>query len=134
MLRNIISVITGLIVASVLIAVVTSVSHQIYSPPSDFNFRDKEALKELMNTLPKGALLFVILAHAVGSFGGGLTTSFIATKNRTQFTLITGGIILLMGIANLYMIPHPIWFMIADVLVYLPFAYLGGLLAIKLKP
>jgi len=134
MLRNIISVVTGIIVAVVLITVVEVISHKIYPPPTGIDFNNKEALKELMNTMPKGAMLLVILAHAIGAFGGGVVTALISTEKRIMFSTVTGGIVLIMGIANLIMVPHPIWFAIADLLVYIPFAYLGALLAIKIKP
>jgi hypothetical protein len=134
MLRNIVSVVAGIIASAVLIAIVEVISHKIYPPPTGIDFNNKEVLKELMNTMPKGALLMVILAHAIGTFGGGVVTALIATEKRIMFSAITGGVVLIMGIVNLIMLPHPVWFAIADILVYIPFAYFGALLALKVKP
>jgi hypothetical protein len=133
MLRNIISVAAGIITASVLIAVVEIVSHKIYPPPAGIDFNNKEAIKEMMLSIPKGAMLLVIAAHAAGAFGGGFTAAMIAEHRKMMYAALTGGIVMIMGIANLLMVPHPVWFAVADLLVFIPGAWLGALLALKIK-
>ena len=44
---------------------------------------------------------------------------------------VLGLLFLLAGIANLMMIPHPVWFAVMDVLLYLPMALTGSWLAGK---
>jgi hypothetical protein len=43
-----------------------------------------------------------------------------------------GSVLLIGGAVNLLRIPHPIWFSIADLILYLPTAVVGGVLANEL--
>jgi hypothetical protein len=134
MLKNLLSVVAGLMVAFLLIMIVELLSHQIYSLPNNIDANDKEAMKVFMTEIPTGALLMIILAYAIGSFGGGIITSLIASEKRIQLGITTGVVLLILGITNLISIPHPLWFNIASVLVYIPLAYAGSLTGLKLKP
>ena len=51
-----------------------------------------------------------------------------------KFALAVGGLFLLGGIIINFMLPGPTWFSIADiVLAYIPMAWLGGEIGIKLS-
>ncbi|MBN4051924.1 hypothetical protein JYT53_00315 [Cytophagaceae bacterium AH-315-L13] len=126
MLRNSLSIGAGIITGGMLIFLVETLGHTIYPHPADFDYTDKEALAELIQNAPIGALLFVILAWAVGSFGGGLVASLISNEDKIRKALIVGVVLMILGIMNMLMVPHPIWFWILGMAVYLPMAYLGG--------
>lgn len=129
--RSILAVIAGLVLGVVLIAVVEFIGHYVYPPPADLDMTNSEALKNLIANAPVGALLFVILAWAIGSFGGGWLASRIAQKSHVMLALIVGGILMAAGIMNMLMIPHPLWFWILGIAVYLPAAYAGALMGQK---
>lgn len=129
--RSILAVIAGLVLGVVLIGVVEFSGHYVYPPPAGMDMKDAEAMKSLVASLPVGALLFVILAWAVGSFGGGWLTARIAQKSHVMHALIVGGILMAAGIMNMLTIPHPLWFWVLGVAVYLPAAYAGALLGQK---
>jgi hypothetical protein len=61
---------------------------------------------------------------------GTLVGAWLAARlspNGMRSSLIVGGFFLLGGIANVLMLPSPVWFSITDVVgAYLPMAYLGG--------
>ncbi|MBL4715766.1 MAG: hypothetical protein COC01_03635 [Bacteroidetes bacterium] len=126
MLRNSLSIAAGIITGGILIFLVEKLGHTIYPHPADFDYTDKEALAELIQNAPIGALLFVILAWTVGSFGGGLVASLISNEAKMRKALIVGVVLMLLGIMNMMMIPHPLWFWALGLAVYLPMAYLGG--------
>jgi hypothetical protein len=134
MLKNILSVVAGIMVAFMLIAGIEMLSHQIYSLPKNIDPNDKELMKNFMSEIPIGALIMILVAYMVGAFGGGIITGLMASEKRTQMGITTGVVLLILGISNLLMIPHPIWFSIASILLYVPAAYLGVLLSFKLKP
>jgi hypothetical protein len=52
---------------------------------------------------------------------------------QIHLPLTVGGVQLFFGLVNLVMIPHPMWFAIASVIVFLPAAYFGGKLEIPAK-
>ncbi len=43
--------------------------------------------------------------------------------------LLVGGVMMLAGISNLAVIPHPLWFMVLSVLVFVPSAWLASRVA-----
>ena len=134
MIKNMLSIVAGIMVAFMLIAGIEMLSHQIYSLPKDIDPKDPEVMKNFMSHIPMGALLMILLAYTVGSFGGGIITGLIASEKRIQMGITTGVVLLILGISNLIMIPHPLWFSIASVLLYVPAAYAGVLLSFKLNP
>ncbi len=79
--------------------------------------------------VPLGAMVFVILAYAAGSFGGGWVAARLAAARKLRHALVVGGVLMLAGVSNLVTIPHPTWMVIATLVVFLPLAYAGGRLA-----
>ena len=72
------------------------------------------------------------LAHALGTFAGAYLSSLLSANNKMRIALSIGGIFLSGGLMAAYMIPAPIWFVAADLmLAYLPMAYLAGRIAFK---
>lgn len=124
--RSILAVALGFVLGIVLIAVMQSLGHFIYPPPEDLDLTNPEALKNLIDSAPVGALLLVVLAYAVGSFGGGWLAARLAQKSHILHGMIVGGLLMTAGIMNLLMIPHPLWFWIVSVAAYFPAAYAGA--------
>ena len=125
----ILSILAGLLAGAITVYLVEMVGHSIYPPPEGFDFDDPEQLKELMNIMPLGALVFVIVGWATGALLAGFTSTAILIEKRIMGALITGGAFMMFGLAMLIMIPHPTWFAIAGMAVYLPSAYIGGKIA-----
>lgn len=105
----------GIIIAVALIYVIEMIGHNIYPPPPDTDLTDPEALGMLLAGAPIGALLFVILAYVIAVFGGGLLAALIARETPTRYVWTVGGFVLLGTVANLFMIPHPAWFVITAI-------------------
>ena len=90
-----------------------------------------------MAIAPLGAMLLVIISHAMGSFIGAVVATLLSQiskwKNSTAFKyqwLVIGLIFTYAGWMNLQELTHPDWFKI-DLLFYLPAAYLGYKLVAK---
>ena len=126
MLRSIIAVIAGLIAGSIVIYLIELAGHALYPPPELFDPMDREAAKEMMDAAPIGSLLMVILAYLVGSFAGGAVAALVPAKSRLSHSLATGLILMVFGIINLVLLPHPVWFWVLSLIVFVPFAFLGG--------
>ena len=124
-MRKVLAVVAGLVAMGATVATVEAISHALYPPPLGLDFQDAAAIHEYIKVLPVGAFLLLLLAHFLGSFVGAVTAVKIARDNRILWPLLIGAISLLAGAANLLMIPHPTWFIIADLCMYLPAAFLG---------
>ncbi len=131
-MRDTLSVLAGIATGFIVISLVEMGRVLLFPPPSDFAFTDKEALKVYLKNAPVEIFLFKALAWSLGSFSGGLITSLIAKGRKIESALITGIVLLIAGLINLITIPHPVWFWIIGLAVYLPCAYLGGKLGSSL--
>jgi len=131
--RKILAVVAGVILAGIVTYAVQAIGHKVYPPPEGLDMKNMEAMKAYVSTLPTGALLFVLIAYVLGSFAGGWLATKIARTSQIHLPLTVGGVQLFFGIINLTMIPHPMWFAIASVIVFLPAAYFGGKLGAPAK-
>jgi hypothetical protein len=133
MVKNILSVILGLIASFVTILIFESISHIIHPMPEGMDLNDMEAIKGYISTAPSIVFVLVILGYAIGSLVAGLISSAIAVTNKMTKAITVGGILMGLGAYNLFMIPHPIWTIIISIFVFIPCSYIGGLLGIKLS-
>ncbi len=124
--RRILAVIAGLFAGFLIVALVEALSPLLFTMPAGLNPKNPESIRQYAEQIPAGSLVVVLLAHALGSFGGGWLAALVARVKPVQHALIVGALVMIAGIVNLVIIPHPLWFSILDVLVYMPSAYLGG--------
>ena len=125
MARNIISVIIGIATAGIVVYFIQNVSIALSPLPEDLDPRDMNAMKEHLATLPPLAFVLLLLAHFFGALGGAAVGSKIASSHQFKLSMIIGTFMLIMGIINLFTIPHPLWFMVVDMFTYLPGAFIG---------
>ena len=132
-LKNILAVFAGWIGGSIINMGFVQLGNFLY-PIEGVDVNDMEALSAVMPTLSFEYFIFPFLAHALGTFSGAFLAALIASSKKMLFAFIIGGLFLIGGIMVNYMITGPLWFTITDiVLAYLPMAWLGALLAIKLS-
>jgi hypothetical protein len=130
-IRKALSVIAGMVAGFIVVSIVEAFSSQVFPVPDGLDIKDRADLAWYVSTLPATAFLFVLGAHILGAFVAGFTCVAVSRTGWMMGALFCGGVILAGGIANLFIIPHPTWFRIVDVLVYLPSAWFGGLLALR---
>ena len=133
MIRNIAAAIIGLVIAFALIMAIEKVGHMIYPPPPDLVFSDPEAVRPYIATLPILALLFPMSAWMIGTFSGSLVACVIGTVRPLAFAIVVGGLVLAGTIANLIVIPHPLWFSALSVIGIVASAWFAMLLAPSFK-
>ena len=129
--RNILAVIAGFVVASVVMLVFEGANGHLLFPElgrAAAGVTDREQLRELMAGAPVAALLVVLLGWAVGSLAGGWIAARIAAASAPRAVTVLGVLLTLAGVANNLMIPPPAWFWLS-LLVFIPFTRLGGRLA-----
>lgn len=122
MLRPILGTLAGVVVGVFVVGLVESVGHMIFPPPEGVNLKNPEELTAIMNTIPLGAKISVLIAWGIGVFVGGVAALFIA-KSETWPVWAVGAVLLLGGFYTMTTIPHPIWMILGAVLVTLAGAY-----------
>ena len=86
-----------------------------------------EGLKASLHLFEAKHFLFPFLAHAFGTLVAAILVAKLTVKNNKSLTYGVGFIFLIGGIANCYMLPTPLWFIIVDlVFAYLPMSYLAS--------
>lgn len=137
MLRAITTTIIGVILGMMGMMAMHYLSMVFYPLPEGVTMEDAEALNKYMAIAPLGAMLLVIVSHAMGSFIGALVATLLSQvskwKNSTAFKyqfLFIGLLFTYAGWYNLENLIHPDWFKI-DLLFYLPAAYFGYKLVAK---
>jgi hypothetical protein len=133
MIRTILALVGGILAGFCLVMLGEFVLAFVYPPPANLNTNDPQAMADYMATMPDSAFLLVLLSQIGGAFGGGFVAALIAKRGKILHAAVVGVISLLAGVVNLLMLPkHPLWFMIADSLLYIPAACAGGFLAVQL--
>lgn len=125
-LRNILAVVAGIVVGSIVNMALISVSGTIIPPPNGADVTTTEGLQATMHLFEPKHFLFPFLAHALGTFAGAFLAATIAASHKFKFAMAIGVFFLAGGIASVFMLPSPVWFTVLDLAVaYLPMAFAG---------
>ena len=108
------------------------ISGAVIPPPAGADVTSMEGLKTNMHLFQPKHFIFPFLAHALGTLAGAMVAAYIAMTHRMRAALLVGLFFLIGGIANVIMLPSPLWFSIVDLIgAYFPMAELGGVLVTK---
>lgn len=133
-LKNLLAIVIGIIIGSIINMSIIMLSGVIIPAPLGADITTTEGLKASMHLFQPKHFIFPFLAHALGTLFGAGITAFIVEKNKLNYALIIGLLFLAGGIASVFMLPSPTWYTIIDIVAaYLPMAYLGAIVAKKIK-
>src|SRR5262245_19836352 len=120
-LRTVAAVIAGLLVAFLLVSAVELLSNVVYPVPEDFGGTMEEMCRHVEN-YPNWILAVAVLLWGVTA----LVSTWIAQRIGNVYSAAIVGLILLAALVlNVSMLPYPIWFKIANLLV-IPAACIAG--------
>ncbi len=130
--RTVVSVLLGVVVGSAVNMGLIMLSGKVIPPPSGADVTTVEGLRASLHLFEPRHFVFPFLAHALGTLAGAFVAGLLAPGRSAVPAYVVGGVFLLGGIANVLMLPAPLWFSAADlVLAYLPAAWLGQALAAR---
>jgi hypothetical protein len=125
---------SGFVAASIVMMVVESINGRVLYPElgkAAEGLTDRENIRALLAAAPLGAFLVVLVGWILGGAVGGWTAARIAARATVGHGLVLGALLVLAGISNNLMVPPPLWFWIASLVVLMPAAYAGACLAPK---
>ncbi|MBK7690094.1 MAG: hypothetical protein IPK62_08550 [Bacteroidetes bacterium] len=129
-LKNIIAVVAGLLLGGAVNMGIIILSDGIIAPPEGADLKTMEGLKAAMPLMEPKHFLLPFLAHALGTLVGAFIAARLAANHFMKWGLFIGACFLVGGIANIFMLPSPIWFTVLDLgVAYLPMGYIGAKLA-----
>ncbi len=131
-IRNVLSVIAGVVFGSAVNMGIIMISGSIIPPPDGADVTTVEGLSASMHLFQPKHFIMPFIAHALGTFAGAFIAGLIAINHKMKFALGIGAFFLLGGIANVFMLPSPTWFTILDLVgAYIPMAYIAGKIIIN---
>lgn len=126
-IRNVLAVIAGLVVGSVVNMGIINISGSIIPPPEGADVTTMEGLKATMHLFESRHFIFPFLAHALGTLVGAIIAGLLAANHRLKFALSIGLFFMIGGIINVFMLPSPLWFTVLDLVgAYIPMGWIGG--------
>jgi hypothetical protein len=122
-IRNILGIIAGIAVAVLTVMAVQGIGHALYPYPADVDLNDPEQIARVFPTIPVAAKLFVVAAWFGGALAGAAVAKGLGGRGWAAWTIAV--LIAVGALANIFVIPHPVWMQISAVVAPL----LGGLIA-----
>jgi hypothetical protein len=129
MVRSVVAVLTGVLMAGAVIAFGEAILHLVVPPPGGINPSDHESIKLAMASMSPGSFAGVLVAWGVGTFIGAGVAALIARSGRMICAVIVGCAVMAAAMLNMLTIPHPTWFWAASLAIVVPTAWLAGRLA-----
>ena len=131
LLRNVLALLTGLVIGSAVNMALIMLSPSIIAPPAGVDVSNAESLSKAMHLFEPRHFIMPFLAHALGTLAGALVAYQLVAGSKARIAYVIGIAFLCGGIAASFMIPAPAWFIALDLLAaYLPMAWL----ATRIKP
>lgn len=129
--NNIPAVILGALIALVLTFILQGVITHIYPLPPGTDMYDAESAAKAFAVMPRNGLYMMLGNYCITSFIGGILATLISKREKRNPPLVVGLILTIGSIWNYYLLHEPLWFFLLALLTYIPFTYLGYLVARK---
>ena len=128
-LRNILAVLAGLVIGSIVNMGFVMVSGQVIPPPAGADVTTLEGLRASIHLFEPKHFLFPFLAHAFGTLAGAFVAAKLAASGKMAMALLVGVLFCAGGVTNVFLLPAPMWFNVVDIVgAYIPMAWLGATL------
>ena len=123
--RGVVAVILGCLLAFAITFVIEAINSQIYPLPPGTDLADPASVKAAMAMMPAAALGVVLAGWFVSALAGAWLAAHLA-KPAGWPPLTTGVLLFAAAVANMLMIPHPVWFWVIAVAIYPVATWLGA--------
>ena len=97
----------------------------LYPLPAGTDVKDMVAMKLAASHMPAGAFLLLLASYAIASLIAGMVATLVSKRTMATPAIVVGIFFTAGGIMNNLQIPHPLWFAIINLFLYLPLSYLG---------
>ena len=129
-LRNVLAVVAGFFLGSVVNMGIIMGGSTVIPLPAGVDVTSTESLKASMHLFRPVHFVTPFLAHALGTLVGAMVTARLAATRKSRLAMVIGVAFLCGGVAGVFMLPAPAWFVALDLVgAYLPMGWLGGRLA-----
>lgn len=128
-LRSIVAILSGIIVAFLIVMGAEGVNSQLYPMPAGVDMADATAMKHYVSSLPVSGFLLVLVGWGLGALLGAWVAARVVRRSPMAHAMIVAGLLLCGGVANMLTLPHPAWVWVVGLSLFLLGGYAGGRLA-----
>lgn len=126
-IKNILAVIAGAVVGSMVNMSLIMLGHALVPPPEGIDLMNPESIAANMHLFESKHFIFPLIAHAAGTLVGAMLAYKIAASHKMQMAFVVGGLFLIGGIVNVFSLNAPMWFNVVDLIAaYIPMAWLAN--------
>lgn len=111
LVRKILATVAGIVVAGIVVGLVEMLGHAIFPPPEGVDITQPTDQAQIMDLIPMGAKVFVIVAWFIGSLAGAWTAIRIAGSVVPGWLVALAMVVL--SIITTQMFPHPTWMVVS---------------------
>lgn len=127
MIRNILAVVAGLVVGSIVNGGLIQLGHMVVALPPGVDPNSMESLRAAMPNFGPEQFIVPFVAHAVGTLVGALVATLIAASSKFKIAMAIGVVFLIGGIVAGIYLQAPLWYDAIDfVFAYIPMAWIGA--------
>jgi small basic protein len=131
-LRNVLALVVGLVMGIVVNMGLVMLGPRLIAPPVGANVTTMEGLRSSIHLFEPKHFLFPFLAHALGTLVGAWLAALLGAGRGLVPALVVGIAFLVGGVANIFMLPSPLWFNVVDLAgAYLPMDWIGARLGAR---
>ena len=125
MKRNLLSVFIGLLSAIVVFLMTENINNSLHPMPNNLKLSDTKALSHFYGNQDLSFWIIVLMGWTAGSFLCGYLIKRISRKQDKTLAIIAGSLLTLSALINFFALPHPTWFMVIGILLFIPATLLG---------
>jgi|CXWL01.1.fsa_nt_gi xanthine/uracil permease len=126
LVRSVGAVLVGLAVAMVLIVAVEVGSSILHPFPPGVDPHDYEACKAHVARYPQWILALAALAWGLTTFVSAWLATRLGSGRHRAHGFVVGLILLALAVMNMSMLPYPLWFWAANLILFPPGFYYGA--------
>jgi uncharacterized membrane-anchored protein len=116
--RSVVAVLLGLSAAIFFAAVVEGVSSILHPFPPGVDPTNYDAVKAHVARYPAWVLLLVVPAWGLGTFVSAWLATRLGSGRHLAHGIVVGSILLVAAVANMLMLPYPVWFWVANLVMF----------------
>ena len=124
MVRTILAVVLGSLAAVLVITAIQQLGMALSPLPAGLDLTDPTTIEP--GDIPLVNMLWVLASYALGALAGGAAAAKIAPAFAPLGPAIVGGLLTVASVMNMTQIPHPLWFVVINLLMMIPLAWWGG--------
>jgi hypothetical protein len=134
MFRSVLGIVVGWFMGALAAFAVQLPALLLWPLPPAVRLDDRAALAQHISKLPAAAFVAIALAWAVAPFVAAFVAALIVRRRLFGHALALGLVFLAMDAINLWSIPSPWWLNAAGILLPIPAAILGAMIAGRFLP